>query len=125
LIKFKRKHYVNNRDLYKEIVLSNHNGALTEETLNLLIKMTEQIIKNFSYKNPDDIDDIKQTALLKCYLYWNRFNPKKSTNAFSYFTQMIKNGCAEGFNKLHPEKTRNYSCIHLSDIDLSGKIRIS
>ena len=46
-------------------------------------------------------------------MYWKNFNPEKSTNAFAYFTQIVKNGFTESFNKLHPISEAN--TVSLSD----------
>ena len=79
----------------------------------MIIKMSNETIKKLKYKYTLDKDDCIQTAQLKCLLYWKSFNPEKSKNAFAYFTQIIKHGYGESFNKLHPVKAANV--ISISD----------
>lgn len=114
--KERNNNYIKNEDLYNEILLSKENGSLTKDALNMLITLTNQIAMLMKYKDNEDLKDVKQTALIKCLLYWRNFNPDKSKNAFAYFTQIIKNGLAEGFNKLHPKKNREGRLISLNDI---------
>jgi len=121
-IKKKAKGYLKNSELLNELILSNGKDKLTKEALSMLIIMVNNISKKLSYKNLEDLNDVKQVALMKCLLYWKNFNPEKSNNPFSYFTQIIKNGFAEGFNQLHPLDNRNSTLISLSNIDLSARI---
>jgi hypothetical protein len=95
---------------------------LKKEALGMFILMVNRISKSFSYKNPDDRNDASQVALMKCLLYWRNFNPEKSNNPFSYFTQIIKNGFAEGFKQLHPEKDREGRLISLNEIQFLERI---
>jgi hypothetical protein len=39
-------------------------------------------------------------------MYWERFDATKSNNPFAYFTSVIVNGIAKGWNKLHPENKK-------------------
>ena len=60
-------------------------------------------------------------ALLDLFKYWDRFNPAKTTNAFSFFTQVAKNGYAKGWNKLHPGKYKGtISLSGSNDSDSEG-----
>lgn len=118
----KAKGYLRNKDLLNELKLSKEKGELTKEALGMFILMVKNISKSFSYKNPEDRKDAIQVALMKCLLYWKSFNPEKSNNPFSYFTQVIKNGFAEGFNQLHPEKDREGRLISLNEIQFLERI---
>lgn len=122
IIKKKAKGYLKNSELLNELILSKAQDKLTKEAVDMFIIMVNRISTTLSYENPDDRNDTKQVALLKCWKYWKNFNPEKSNNPFSYFTQVIKNGFAEGFKQLHPLNTRNSTMISLSNIDLSSRI---
>ena len=60
----------------------------------------------FQMPTSDDValnkEDCKQTALLDCLQYWRGFDPEKSNNPFAYFTSVITNGYAKGWNTLYP-----------------------
>lgn len=97
--------YVNNKQLYLEIIASKEKGELTPDALKMLDKMVKEISKVFKYKMEEDKEDCQAFAMEDVIKYWNRFNPEKSNNAFAFYTQMIKNGFAKGWRKLHPIKS--------------------
>jgi DNA-directed RNA polymerase specialized sigma subunit len=97
--------YVNNKDLYQEICKSKDQEELTSEALVLLTRMINEISKIFKYKMEEDREDCQAFAMEDVIKYWNRFDPEKSTNAFAFYTQMIKNGFAKGWRRLYPIKS--------------------
>ena len=99
--------YVNRKELYNEIIVSLDKKQLSPRALELLMKMVKECARVLRYKDPEDKKDCMSEATLDILNYWNRFNPKKSDNAFSYYTQIIKNGLTKGFNKLYPQKSIN------------------
>ena len=99
----RKKNYLNNRDLYDQIVLSKEADKLTPDAEKMLILLAERAINRLVYLNSDDKNDCLQFAILDLLKYWRNFNPKY-TNAFAYFTEIAKRGYAKGWNKLHPQK---------------------
>lgn len=100
------KNYLNNKDLYAEIVASKEQDKLTPKAEKMLILLAERAILKMKYVNDDDRDDCLQFALLDLLKYWRNFNPKYP-NAFAYFTEIAKRGYAKGWNKIHPQKYKN------------------
>ena len=100
------KNYLNNKDLYDQIVLSIEADKLTPEAEKMLIMLAERAINKLSYVNDDDRQDCLQFALLDLLKYWRNFNPVYK-NAFAYFTEIAKRGYAKGWNKIHPVKYKN------------------
>jgi hypothetical protein len=98
------KNYLNNADLMTEIILSKEIDYLTPTAEKMLILLANKIIKKFRYYNPIDRDDCLQTALYVVFSNWRNFDEVKSTNAFSYFSEVIKRGTAKGFNELYKFK---------------------
>lgn len=96
------KLYVRNADLYAEILKSKEQGELTETAIRMLMLMVENIQKKCYYKDPEDKKDCAATAIMDVYMYWNAFNPEKTTNPFAFFTSVITNGLAKGWDKLYP-----------------------
>ena len=96
--------YVSNKDLLQEILISKEKGKLTDYAVKMLMKMANEATKLLKYKYPQDREDVVAFAIMDCVAYWRGFKPEISSNAFSYFTQIIKNGATKGFNKLHPVK---------------------
>jgi len=97
--------YVSNKELLLAIISSKEKGVLTPEALIMLDKMVKEISKVFKYKLEEDREDCQAFAMEDVIRYWDRFNPEKSNNAFAFYTQMIKNGFAKGWRKLHPIKS--------------------
>lgn len=99
----KSKNYLNNRDLYDQMVLSKNQDTLTKEAEKMLILIAERAINKMTYVSEDDRNDCLQFAILDLLKYWRNFNPKYP-NAFAYFTEIAKRGYAKGWNKIHPKK---------------------
>ena len=99
--KAKKNHYVKNADLRAELIKSKAQDKLTKEALDMLIKMARRFSEKFTYVYDEDREDCISFAIMDCYQYWRGYKPEKSANAFAYITQMIKNGFAKGWRKLH------------------------
>jgi hypothetical protein len=99
----RKKNYLNNKDLYDEMVLSLEQEKLTPTAEKMLILLAERTINRMKYVNEDDRMDCLQFAILDLLKYWKNFNPDY-TNAFAYFTEIAKRGYAKGWNKIHPLK---------------------
>lgn len=96
--------YVDNNKLYEEVCLSLEKGELTRPALAMLCLIVERANTRLKYTDSMDREDCIAFAHMEVVKYWNRFNPKKSKNAFAYFTQMAKNGYAKGWDVLHPKR---------------------
>ena len=106
--------YVKPKEFYEEICISQKQQKLTKRAEEMLILIAYRANTRLSYENPMDREDCISFALLDLFKYWTSFKPEKTTNAFSYFTQVAKNGYAKGWNKIHPGKYKG-------TISLSGK----
>ena len=104
------KNYLNNKDLYAEIVKSKEQDKLTREAEKMLILLAERTIRRMKYVDDQDRDDCLQFALLDLLKYWKNFNPDYP-NAFAYFTEIAKRGYAKGWNKIHPTKYKDTMSI--------------
>lgn len=95
------KHYLNNKDLYVEIIISKEIGKLTPRAEKMLMLLTEKIFQKFSYTDYRDRQDIKQTALLYVFKNWYLFNENITTNAFAFYTEVIKRAAAQGYKDIY------------------------
>jgi hypothetical protein len=96
--------YVKPKEFYEEICFSQKQNKLTKKAEDMLMLIAYRANTRLSYDNPMDREDCISFALLDLFKYWRSFKPEKTTNAFSYFTQIAKNGYAKGWNKIHPGK---------------------
>ena len=81
--KRKSKNYLNNRDLYDQMVLSKDQDKLTPSAEKMLMLLAERAINRMRYVSEDDRSDCLQFALLDLLKYWRNFNPKKYKGTLS------------------------------------------
>ena len=109
--------YLNNKELYIEIIVSKAQGRLTRNAERMLELLAKKTIKKMRYYSNDDKLDCYQTGLLDMFEYWYNFKEDKSTNAFAYFTEIFKRGLARGWNNLYKKKGDNEHQIKLISIN--------
>ena len=103
--------HVKNKDLREELIKSKEKNELTKTALDMIILMAQKFSLKFKYIYEDDRKDCIALAIMDCYKYWRNYNPEKSPNAFSYITQIIKNGFAKSWRQyyLHFPKSKKIS----------------
>lgn len=112
--------YLQNKDLYIEIVVSKHQGKLTPESKKMLELLADRTIKKMRYPNQDDRNDCYQTGILDMLSNWYNFDNEKSSNTFAYFTEVFKRGMAKGYNQLYKKKGDANHDIKLISIESSN-----
>lgn len=112
--------YLNNKDLYIEIIVSKSQGKLTRKAEKMLEILGKETIKKMRYWNNDDKLDCYQSGLLDMYQNWYNFNEEKSVNAFAYFTEVFKRGIAKGFNEIYKKKGDSENSIKLISLEGSN-----
>ena len=95
------KIYVANKDLLREIKLSKERDQLTYNAVKMLQLIAENLAKKKHYKCQEDKEDCIQTAMLDIALYWRSFDPEKYNNPFAYYTSMLRNALAKGWNRIY------------------------
>lgn len=99
--KSSNSHYINNKEFTAEIVSCKKTGNLSPKAVQYFTLLVERAILKLKFNNPLDKEDCMQSALMDLCRYWKNFDPDKSNNAFSYFTQCAKNGFAKEYKKIH------------------------
>lgn len=102
------KQYLNNKNLYKEIIISKAQGRLTKDAEKMIHLLAKNIIKKFNYTDIKDKEDCLQEGLYQLFKNWKQFDENKTENAFAYFTEVFKRGVAFGFNKYHKKVDGEY-----------------
>ena len=59
----KGNHYINDNELFREIIISKGQGKLTKKAENMLILIANRIIYKLYYKDPMDRQDCLNTAI--------------------------------------------------------------
>jgi hypothetical protein len=108
--------YLDDNELFYEIVLSKGRGFLTKKAERMLVLIGENMIrrKNNMYKTQDDKNDCLQTGLLYMFEKWDNFNEKKYKLALPYFSEVFKRGMAQGYNDLINKKTNQEKVVMIS-----------
>ena len=112
--------YLNNKELYVELIVSKSQGRLTKKAEKMLELLAKETIKKMRYWSNDDKMDCYQSGLLDMFQNWYNFNEEKSINAFAYFTEVFKRGLAKGWNDLYKKKGDNEHQIKLISIESSN-----
>jgi hypothetical protein len=112
--------YLNNKELYVEIIISKAQGKLTRNAEKMLELLAKKTVKKMRYWSNDDKLDCYQSGILDMFQNWYNFNEEKSVNAFAYFTEIFKRGLAKGFNELYKKKGDNDNLIKLISIEGSN-----
>jgi hypothetical protein len=95
-------YYVDPKELKEELAKSKEANELTPRAIAIFQTMAGEASKKLRYRDEEDRKDCIAFAMMDVVRYWRSYNPEKSNNPFAYFTQMIKNGFAKGWRKLHP-----------------------
>lgn len=66
-------------------------------------------------KNPDDIDDIIQDALICAFTYINRYDPARGSSAFAFITQIVSNSIILSVNQIRDRERRMISGLDYFD----------
>ena len=111
--------YLNNDDLYVEIVYSKGLGYLTKNAETMLELLATKTIKKFRYSDNDLRNDCYQSGLLDMFSNWHNFNDKKSDLPFAYFTEIFKRGAARGLNEM--TKKKGGTSIQMISLDSSNE----
>jgi hypothetical protein len=73
------------------------------------------------YKDIDDKYDCLQEAMYSVFKFWYNFDENKSENAFSYYSEIVKRGLAQGWNKVHKTKGCDVEIISLTGYTNDGE----
>lgn len=98
------KKYIDNNELYREIVISKAKGKLTRKAENMFVLLANETIKKKSYRNEDDKMDCMHEGIKALFLNWFNFNEEKYDSPFAYYTEIFKRGIAAGINGLYKKK---------------------
>lgn len=126
------KHYINNADFLKALVDYKESCKIAIETNkpepripNYIGECFLKIAEGLSHK-PNFIsytyrDEMIADGIENCLMYFSNFDPAKSSNPFSYFTQIIYYAFLRRISKERKQMYVKYkSAEHFSIIDESG-----
>ena len=112
-----QKGYIDNREMYIEMVWSKAQGKITDKLFTMCIKIVKGVSKKFKYNNEDDRADCEAYAYEIIVKNWFNFNEEVYDNVFAYITECVKRAFAMQFKQL--QKTR-HNTISLDYQDEEG-----
>ena len=89
------KFYIDKKEMFQEIVKSKENGKCSEELGLMFMKLAEKYSHHPMFRDYERRygkafkDDLIATGLHACAKAWNKFDPEKSDNPFSFFTTCL------------------------------------
>ena len=110
-------HYVENKEMMKEVIISKAMGTITPKLLQQCIKIVKGVSKKFKYNDEEDRLDCEAYAYEVIIKNWYHFDELKFTNAFAYYTEIVKRAFAMQWKIL--QKTR-LNTISLDYTDEEG-----
>ena len=121
--KKRKTHYVNNRDFYNALVAyrekikvaKDNNKSLPQIPKYIgecIFMIATRLSEKGNFINYPFRQDMISDGVENCLRYLLNFDPDKSTNAFAYFTQTIKNAF---IRRIEEEKKKMYYQYKLSE----------
>jgi DNA-directed RNA polymerase specialized sigma subunit len=129
LMKKKKDHYIDNSKFYEEMVAWKNKVKEAEETdepkpqiseyiARCFMQIGENLAKKPNFMNYPFKEDMISDGVENCLMYCSNFDPEKSTNPFSYFTQIIYYAF---LRRIQKEKKQNYvKYKYLESLDKKG-----
>jgi DNA-directed RNA polymerase specialized sigma subunit len=101
-------YYLTNANLLAEIRKSQEQGAPTEGLAAMFKLLIDRVSLKLHYKDPLDRDDCKSAAMEDLLRGWHKFDESRGArpNPFAYYTAVVKNGMASGWNKMYPKSMK-------------------
>lgn len=96
--------YFDNKEAYKEMIISQAQGRLTPKLMFQLLKIVKGVCRKFRYKEEDDRLDCEAYSVEMIMKNWYHFDENKYDNVLAYFTEIVKRAFAFQFKQL--QKTR-------------------
>ena len=107
--------YFDNKEAYKEIIISQAQGRLTNKLLLMCIKVVNGVNKKFRYTDPDDRQDVKSYAIEMIVKNWYHFDIDRYDNVLSWVTEVIKRAHAFQWKQLQKSRINTISYDVVND----------
>jgi hypothetical protein len=122
------KHYVDNEKFLeamiawkKEIKKSKRNGEekppVSDYIAKCFIMIAEHLAQRPNFINYPFKEDMIGDGIENCISYAHNFDPEKSKNPFSYFTQIIYYAFLRRIEREKKQSYIKYKCIQMNDVD--------
>ena len=110
-----QSHYVENKEMMKEVIISKAMGKITPKLLQQCIKIVKGVSKKFKYNDEEDRLDCEAYAYEVIIKNWHHFDELKFTNAFAYYTEIVKRAFAMQWKILQKTRLNTISLDYTDD----------
>ena len=94
-----KRNYLNNKDLYAEVLKSREAGIMSDKLARMLQMLTARYGRSGRYIGYTYNEDMQAYAMMMLCRTWAKFDPIKYTNAFAYYTTCVHNSFNQFLNK--------------------------
>ena len=127
-MKKERTHYIDNEKFFKELCkhgvavrrakrLKEESPQLSEYIGDCFIKIANNMAYRPNFNNYTFLDEMISDGIENCLIYVNNFDPKKSTNAFAYFSQIVWYAFVRRIQKEKRQLSTKYRYIETLGVD--------
>jgi hypothetical protein len=123
MVENKTTNYLEDVDLYYEIILSKGKGYLTKKAESYFILVAEGVNKKLRsrYKDEEESMDCFQQGLMIMFENWKSFNEKRYGKALPYITEIFKRGATDGQNQIRNKKYNQKDSVKFISIERSNE----
>jgi hypothetical protein len=125
-----RTHYIDNKEFYKQIVAWKKEVKAAEESDDprppvtnyigeCIMKIAEHLSQKPNFANYPFKEEMIGDGIENCLMYAHNFNPRKSKNPFSYFTQIIYFAF---LRRIEKEKKQAYVKLKMTELLDDGTV---
>lgn len=96
-----KKFYVSNKEFFKELMVCQKKHVMSNELGKIFIMLCNRYSSKYNFQGYSYRDELVQSGILACCTAYMKFNRKKGSNCFAFFTSVIHNAFIA---KLNSEK---------------------
>lgn len=100
----KPKNYLNNRDLYDELIKCQQTGRMSEHLGKMFVLLSEKYSTHRYFNQYSFKDDLISTGTLACCNAFMKFDPNKSSNPFAFFSSVVYHSFLQTIKKEYKQK---------------------
>jgi len=106
-----QNHYVDERKLRYEILVSLNQGILTRKMIDYIVLIVKRTHLKFRYKDADDKHDCYVYAIENVLRNWHNYDPERYEMVLPYFTELSKRAFAFHWKTIYK---------HMNHISIEG-----
>lgn len=120
LLKYKvepkyNKNYIDNKELYYELLMSKASGIMSRKLLDMFIKIVKGVNRKFRYNDEDDRQDIVAYSYEVLIKNHRNFDEARYDNPLAYITEIVKRAHAMQWKILQKSRINTISLDYTNE----------